>query len=160
ELGPSWDLELDGPLDHSTLRGDGVVDSVVDGEDLGESGDLEDLEDAALGADEKEVAVVTAEALQAADEHAEAGGIEEVDAFEIDDDAVFAFAHQLDQPLAKARRGVDVDLAANGEDGVPVALCDVETEIHRGASYPCACDENLARARIGTVTTVQAELDD
>src|SRR5688572_2942997 len=58
---------------------DGGVHRVVDREDLGQARDLEDLEDAVLRADEGEVAVVAAEALEAADQHTEPGGVEEVD---------------------------------------------------------------------------------
>src|SRR5205823_1563588 len=88
--------------------------------------------DAALGADEQQVAVVTAQALQAADEDAESGRVQEVDPLEVDHDPVLAFADQLDQPLAETRRGVDVDLPAHGQDGVTVSFCDVEPEIQRG----------------------------
>ena len=123
----------------------------MDREDLGEARDLEDLQDAALGADEQEVAVVAAQALEAAHEHTQTGGVEEVDALEIDDDAVLALADELDQPFAEPRCGVHVDLAAHGQDGVAVAFRDVETEIHRRASYPWDCTENLARAPIDTV---------
>ena len=91
------------------------------------------------------------EALQATDEHTQTGRVEEVDALQVDDDAVLALTDQFDQPLAKTRRGVDVDLPAHGQNREAVAFCDVETEIHRGASYPCACEENLARAPLDTV---------
>src|SRR4051794_2065119 len=89
---------------------DGGVDRVVDGEDLGETGDLEHLQDAVLRAHQREVAVVAAESLQAADQHAEPGGVEEVDAFEVDDDLVLALTDQLDELLAEPGRRVDVDL--------------------------------------------------
>src|SRR5205814_9726657 len=84
-------------------------------------------------------------------ENAQPGGVEEVDAFEVDHDLVLAFADELDQAFAKTGCGVDVDLPAHGQDGVAVAFRDVETEIHRRASYPWACTENLARAPIATV---------
>jgi hypothetical protein len=112
------------------LAGDGGVDRLVDREDLGEPRDLEDLEDAVLGAHQAEVAVVAAQALEPAHEHPETGGVEEVHALQVDDDAVLALTDQLDQPLAEPGRGVDVDLAAHTEHGVPVSLLDVQTEIH------------------------------
>src|SRR3712207_6745681 len=80
---------------------DRCVDGVVDREDLGEPGDLEDLQDAALGADQQQVAVVAAQPLEPPHQHAETGGVEEVDALEVDDDPVLALADELDQPLAE-----------------------------------------------------------
>src|SRR4051794_9865883 len=62
-----------------SLLGDCGVDRVVDREHLGEAGDLEHLEDAVLRAHEAEVTVVAADPLQPADEHAEAGRVEELD---------------------------------------------------------------------------------
>ena len=50
-----------------------------------------------------------AESLEPADEHTEAGGVEEVDALEVDDDAVLALADQLDQTLSEAGCGVHID---------------------------------------------------
>src|SRR4051794_24155427 len=73
------------------------VDGVVDGEDLGETRDLEDLEDAMLRAHQREVAVVTAEPLEATNQYAEARRVEEVDTLEIHDDLVLSLADQLDE---------------------------------------------------------------
>src|SRR5206468_2767264 len=50
------------------LAGDSGVDGVVNGEHLGKAGDLEDLQDAVLRADEGEITVVTAQPLQTADQ--------------------------------------------------------------------------------------------
>src|SRR3954469_3631646 len=51
--------------------GDGLVAGGVDREDAVEAGDLEDLGDVAVTADERELTLVRAQALDAADEHAE-----------------------------------------------------------------------------------------
>src|SRR5436853_3777237 len=116
----------------SWLRGaHSVVDGVMDGEDLGEAGDLEHLQDAALGADQEEVAVVAAQALEPAHEHAQAGGVQELDALEVDDDPVLAFGDQLDESLAEPGTRVPVHFPAHAEDGVPVPFRDIETQIHR-----------------------------
>src|SRR5579862_1468832 len=85
-------------------------DAVVAREDLGQAGDLETLQDARLRADELEVAVVAAQPLEPTDQHAEAGGVEEVDALEVDHDAVLAFGDQLDEPFTELGGRVDVDL--------------------------------------------------
>ena len=91
------------------------------------------------------------QALEAAHKDAQARGVEEVNALEIDDDAVLSFADQLDQALAEARCRVDVDLAAHGQNGVAVAFRDVEPEIDRRASYPGVCTQNLASRPVCTV---------
>ena len=62
----------------------------VDREDLGQAGDPEDLEDALLGADQAQRALVRADPLEAADQHAEAGGVEELDALHVDHEVVAA----------------------------------------------------------------------
>src|SRR5438270_457492 len=82
-----------------------------------------------------EVAVVTAEPLQAANQHAETGRVEEVDALEVHDDLVLPLADQLDQLLPQAGCGVDVDLPPHRQNGVRrVAVVDVETELHAASS--------------------------
>src|SRR5687768_3585518 len=109
---------------------DGSVDRVVDGEDLGEAGDLEDLEDAPLRADQRQVTVVAPHTLQPADQHAEAGRVEELDAFEVDQDRALTLVDQLDQLLAELWCRVDVDLALHRQDGPTVAFFDVKPKIH------------------------------
>src|SRR6202041_2941644 len=54
--------------------GDGLIHAVMDAEDLGQPGDPEDLQDALLRAHQVQRAVVGTDALEAADEHAQAGG--------------------------------------------------------------------------------------
>src|SRR5215218_1826557 len=109
---------------------DGVAHRAVDREDLGQAGDAEDLEDLLLGADELERAVVVADPLEPADQHAETGRVQEVDLLEVDDDVVGPVADQLDELLAELRRGVDVDLAGHFEHRVAAILAHVEVEIH------------------------------
>ena len=58
-----------------------------------------------------------ADPLEAADQHAEAGGVEELDALHVDDHVVLPGADQVDQLLAELGRGVDVDLAPDDDDG-------------------------------------------
>ena len=62
-------------------------------------------------------AVVGADLLQAADQDAEAGGVEELDRLHVDDEVVDAGGDQLGDLVAQLGRGVDVDLAADGDDG-------------------------------------------
>src|SRR6476469_3400709 len=95
---------------------DGLFDGVVDREDLGQAGDAEDLEDALLGADQAQRALVGAHPLEATHEHAETGGVEELDALHVDHDVVLAGAHEVDQLLAQLGSGVDVDLASDDDN--------------------------------------------
>src|SRR5579884_278183 len=103
---------------------------IVDGEDLGQAGDLEHLEDPALGAHQGEVTIVAAQALEPPDQHTEAGGVEEVDPLQVDDDLLVTLADQLDQPLPQPGGGVDVDLATNGQHCETVPLRYVEAQVH------------------------------
>src|SRR5215210_7490283 len=63
-------------IDFGPLFGRSGVDRVVDGEDLCQPGDLEHLEDTALGAHQQQVAVVAAKPLEPSDEHSQTGGVE------------------------------------------------------------------------------------
>src|SRR3954468_14552744 len=93
-----------------SARGEGGFGGVVDDEHLGQSGDPEDLQQPVLVAHQLERAVVGADLLQTADQHAEPGGVEELDLGHVDDEAVGAGRGQLGDLLAESRGGVDVDL--------------------------------------------------
>src|SRR5690348_9217014 len=95
----------------SARRFERVGERGVDREHLGEPGDAEDLEDLLLVADQAERAIVRPGALEAADEDAEAGGVQEVDAGHVHDEVVVAVGDELVQPFPQVGRGVDVDLA-------------------------------------------------
>src|ERR687883_197604 len=73
-------------LRHSLLAGG------IDREDAIEAGDLEDLRDVAVAADQRELAVVRAQPLDTADQHTERGGVDEGRVAEIDDDLLAALA--------------------------------------------------------------------
>src|SRR5579885_2376646 len=96
--------------DAGQLR-DRLVARAVDGEDAVEAGDLEDLRDVAVAADERELAVVRAQALHAADEHAERRGVDEGGRREVDDHLTPALPDHLEQLLLELRCRVQVDLA-------------------------------------------------
>ncbi len=95
---------------------DGLVHCLVDAEDLRQPGDLEDLQDPLLGADQIQRAVMRPHPLQAADQHPQAGGVEEPDLLQVDDELVVVLADQIDEQLTQPRRGVDVDLALDVDD--------------------------------------------
>ena len=85
----------------AALRGrDGLVHRLVDAEDLRQSGDPEDLQDPLLGADQIQRAVVGPHPLQAPDQYPEAGGVEEPDLAQVDDELVAALA---DRSMSSSR---------------------------------------------------------
>jgi hypothetical protein len=49
--------------------------------------------------------------LQAADQHPQAGGVEEPDFLQVADELAVVRADQIDEQLAETRRGIDIDLA-------------------------------------------------
>src|SRR5205823_12121231 len=82
------------------LRGRyGLVRRLVDAEDLRQPGDPEDLQDPLLRADQIQRAVVGPHPPQAPDQHPEAGGVEEPDLVQVDDELVAALADQVDEQL-------------------------------------------------------------
>ena len=73
-------------------------------------------QDAVVGADDAQPAGVVADELEAADEHPEAGGVEERDLVEVDDERASAGADLLVEDGAQLGGGVDVDLAGDRDD--------------------------------------------
>src|SRR4051794_22153473 len=103
---------------------------VVDGEDLGQPGDPEDLQQAVLGADELHRAVVGPHLLQAADEDTEPRRVEEVDALHVDDEIEMSVAYQLGDLVPELGSRVDVDLPADGDDRAAVDLTSLQRKVH------------------------------
>jgi hypothetical protein len=107
-------------------------------EDLHESGDVEDLLDLRVAADEIHGAAVFAHALEATDQHAETRRIDVADVFEIDDQAVVFLVDQFRDRLFDLGRRVDVDLAVEIDDRRPrfsVWFSDTDFDIH-SARHP------------------------
>ena len=71
-----------------------------------------------MGTDQRQAAVVGPQALEHADEDAQAGRVEELDPLHVHEDAVGTGVDQLVQAFAEPGRGVDVDLAADLQDRV------------------------------------------
>ena len=80
--------------------------------------------------DEVEVAAEGAVALEGADEHAEAGGVEELHGPEVDDDVAVALHRRADEQLAQAGGRAEVDLTPDGDDGHAVGHLDVQPQVH------------------------------
>src|SRR3954468_15256512 len=125
--------------------GNGLVAGGVDREDAVEAGDLEDLGDVAVAADERELALVRAQPLDAADEHAERRGVDERRVAEVDDDLLAALTDHLEQLLLELGRGVQVHLARQRDDiGVVAELFRFDVEVHRPRLFPSARSLTLA----------------
>src|SRR5258708_15730328 len=111
--------------------GDGLVHAVMDAEDLGQPGDPEDLQDALLRAHQVQRAVVGTDALEAADEHAQAGGIKELHLLHVHHELVVPAVHQVDEKLTQPWCGIDVDLALDIHDLDPVRRVMLQLQVHK-----------------------------
>src|SRR6266516_2739918 len=113
--------------------GDGLVHAVMDAEDLGQPGDPEDLQDAFLRAHQVQRAVVRTNALEATDEHAQAGGIKELHLLHVHHELVVPAVHQVDEKLTQPRGGIDVDLALDIDDLDPVRRVMLQLQVHKSS---------------------------
>src|SRR5262249_42898778 len=82
--------------------------------------------------------------LEAADEHAEPGRVEELDLLHVDDEVVATVLHQLDDLLPKLWCGIDVDLSADGNHRLVAFVAGHEREVHSG---PLGCAVQGATGR-------------
>src|SRR5690606_35527719 len=130
----------------------GLLDRVVDTEDLGQPRDPEDLEDALLRAHQFQGAVVGAHALEPADEDAETRGVEELHLLHVHQQVELALVDQVDELLAKLRRRVDVDLALHRDDGEAiVGGVVVHLQVHRSSTRRAALSDLDVRGARGRV---------
>src|SRR5580704_3263242 len=114
-------------------RGDGLVHAVMDAEDLRQPGDPEDLQDALLGAHQIQRAVVSTDALEAADEDAQAGGVQELHLLHVHHELVMATVHQVDEKLTQPRGGIDIDLALDIDDLDAVRRVMLQLQVHKSS---------------------------
>ncbi len=112
----------------------GLVDRSVDPEDLGQTGDPEDLENPLLRADQLERTVVGTHPLEPPDQDTEARGVEEVDLLHVDKKVEVALVDQIDEELTQSRRRVDIDLTLDLHDGESVLGAVIQLQIHRSSS--------------------------
>src|SRR5215467_1690630 len=112
-------------------RGNGLVHAVVDAEDLCQPGDPEYFKDALLGAHQVERAVVGTNALEPADEYAQAGGVEELHLLHVHHQLVVTTIHQIDKKLTQPRGGIDIDLALDIDDLDPIRRVMLQLQVHK-----------------------------
>src|SRR5690606_6292414 len=113
---------------------DGLLHRLVDTEDLGQTGDPEDLQDPLLGADQVQGAVVGPHALETAHKHTEPGRVEELHLLHVDDEVVVALVHQVDEELSQARRRIDVDFPFDDDDLGVVLGVVIKLQVHWSSS--------------------------
>src|SRR5256885_15158208 len=111
--------------------GDSLVAGRIDREDTVEAGDLEDLGDVAIAADQRELSIVRAQSLDASDQHAEGGRVDERRVAEVDDHLLAALADHLEQLLLELGRRVQVDLAGERDHiRLTAELLGLDVEVH------------------------------
>ena len=94
-------------------------------------------------------AVVRPHPLQAADQHPQAGGVEEPGLLQVDDELVVVLAGQIDEQLAQPRRGVDIDLALDVDDLDAVFAVVTQLQIHKSSSRHARRHLNVHPRRMG-----------
>ena len=99
------------------ICGDRVGHRRPGGERLGESGDLEDAQDARSADYQCERSAGLAEPFDAADEGSQAGRVDKVHSAQVGDEVHGPLRRKLLDLFAQRRRGIDVDLAGHLEDG-------------------------------------------
>ena len=87
-----------------------------------------------MRADQIQRAVVGPHPPQAPDQHPEAGGVEEPDLVQVDDELVAALADQVDEQLPQPRRGIHIDLALHVDDLDAVLGVVTQLQIHTSSS--------------------------
>ena len=85
-------------------------------QNLRETGDIEDFPDLGIRAHQVHRAAVLANALQAADQHAKAGGVDVAHILEVDHQRVMTLIDELAQRFFHLLRRIDVDLAVELDD--------------------------------------------
>src|SRR5215469_6478797 len=112
---------------------DGLVHAVMDAEDLRQPGDPEDLEYALLRAHQVQRAIVGTHALETADEHAQAGGVEELHLLHVHHELVVAVVDKVNEKLTQPRGGIDVDLALDVDNLDPVRRVMLQLQVHKSS---------------------------
>src|SRR6266487_4359519 len=130
----------------------GLVHGHVDAEDLRQPGDPEDPQYPLLRADQIQRAVVGPHPPQAPDQHPEAGGVEEPDLVQVDDELVAALADQIDEQLTQPRRRIHIDLAPDVDDLDAVLGVVTQLQIHTSSSaMPGVISTYIPAPRAGVV---------
>src|SRR5918992_1625656 len=133
-------------------RAHGRVARLVDREHAVEAGDLEDLRDVAVAADEGQLPVVRAEPLHAADQDAERRRVDEGRVRQVDDDVAAPCLDHLEQLLLELRRCVEVDLSCQRDHVLLVAeLLGADVEVHLVS--PVLADRSPGPSRSGISLT-------
>ncbi len=77
--------------------------------------------------------VVGADALEATDEYAQAGGVEELHLLHVHHELVVTVVNKVDEKLTQPRGGIDVDLALDVDDLDPVRRVMLQLQVHKSS---------------------------
>ena len=90
--------------------------------------------------------------LQAPDQYSEAGGVEEPDLVQVDDELVAALGDQVDEQLPQPRRRIHIDLALHVDDLDAVLGVVTQLQIHTSSSVlPGVISTSIPAPRAGVV---------
>src|SRR5215831_19158123 len=76
---------------------------------------------------------VSPNALEPADEHAQAGGVEKLHLLHVHHQLVVTTVHQIDKKLTQPRGSIDVDLALDIDDLDPVRRVMLQLQVHKSS---------------------------
>jgi hypothetical protein len=102
----------------------------VQGKDLHQLGDVEDLADAVVGPDEDQRALPAAQAVIDPDQDPQARRVEELDVVEIHDQMLSTVLDEVLKLIAQSGTGEHVDLARHRHDGQIAMDTVVDSEFH------------------------------
>src|SRR3954451_5949467 len=108
-------------------------------EDAVEAGDLEDLADVLVGADDRERSACGTEPLHPSHEHAQGRRVDERRVRQIDDDLLLPLLDDLNHALLELGRRVEVDFASELDHvrvGVDLLILDLEVHVAPWWSVP------------------------
>src|SRR5206468_4266125 len=98
-------------------------------------------------------AVVRPHPPQAPDQHPEAGGVEEPDLVQVDDELVIALADQVDEQLPQPWRRIHIDLAPDVDDLDAVLGVVTQLQIHTSSSaMPGVISTSIPAPRVSVVS--------
>ncbi len=105
-------------------------DTLADGQDLIQAGEVEDPAHLLVGRHQRQPPLMTLQPLMGPDYDPETTGVHELNLLHIDRDAVVPVVHRLINRLAQHGAGIYVDLADQLEDGPIAGLAGFDLELY------------------------------
>lgn len=110
-------------------------------EDFCQASDPEDLQDPLVGADHRQIPLMSPDSLEPTDQHPQAGGVQKLNRLHIDDQLVAPLGHEVDYLFPHPRRCIYVNLTGYLQDSCRTCITSRQRQIHRvppfdGSSVP------------------------